>query len=351
MPTAVLPDLSIVLTFLRLGQGWSQADLGKAAGISPNLLNEYERGRKRLTRERLEHLIAYLGLPPDVIDATLAALATNRATARAPRDSPDAPSEEARRVEDLSIRIGTAVTGFVRTALWELTVEGEALRARQRAGFLWDRLKRHTPAERRTLVQRGRKYRTWALCERVAAESIRQAPNHPREALELAELALLVAEHLPGERTWVLRLQGYAWAHVCNGRRVCNDLPGAEAAIVRARKLWEAGEPGDPGLLSKAWLPWIEAVLRRGQRRFPEALRRIEEALALDAGELRREILITKARIHETLGDPENSTAALLEAAPLIDPRREPRNAWLVRLNIAVNLCYLDRFEDAKLRL
>ncbi|PYQ62700.1 MAG: hypothetical protein DMF53_12370 [Acidobacteria bacterium] len=332
MHHTVIPDLGIVLTFLRSGQGWSQAELGEAAGISPNLINEYERGRKRLSRERLEHLIAYLGLPPEVIDATLAALAANRARARAPRDSPDAPSEEAHRVEDLSIRIGTAVTGFVRTALWELTVEGEALRARQRAGFLWDRLKRHTPAERRTLVQRGRKYRTWALCERVAAESIRQAPNHPREALELAELALLVAEHLPGERTWALRLQGYAWAHVCNGRRVCNDLPGAEAAMVRARKLWEAGEPGDPGLLSKAWLPWIEAVLRRGQR-------------------LKAEILLTKARIHETLGDPEASTAALLEAVPLIDPRREPRNAWVVRINLALDLCHLERFAEAEPRL
>jgi transcriptional regulator with XRE-family HTH domain/tetratricopeptide (TPR) repeat protein len=351
MPPAVLPDLSIVLTFLRLGQGWSQADLGETAGISPNLLNEYERGRKKLTRERLEHLIAYLGLPPEVIDTTLRALAANRAAARAPRDSPEDASEEARRVEAFALRFGTTMTGFARTTLRELTVEGEALHARQRAGLLWDRLKRYTPAERRSLVQKGRKYRTWALCERIAAESIRKAPNHPKEALELAELALLIAERLPGERTWGLRLQGYAWAHVSNARRVCNDLPGAEEAIVRAWKLWEAGEPGDPGLLNEAWLPWIEAVLRRGQRRFPEALKRIAEALALDPGELKGEILLSKARIHETLGDPEASMAALLEVAPLIDPRRESRNAWLVRLNVAVNLCNLDRFEDAKLRL
>jgi transcriptional regulator with XRE-family HTH domain len=351
MPPTALPDLSIVLTYLRVGQGWSQADLGAAAGISPNLLSEYERGRKTLSRDRLEHLVAFLGLPPEVIDATLANLAANRAAARAPRDSPDSPSETARQVEAVATRMGTAMTGFARTTLSRLTVEGEAIYARQRAGLLWDRLKRHTPAERRSLVQKGRKYRTWALCERVGAESIRKAPNHPREALELAELALLIAERLPGERTWGLRLQGYAWAHVSNARRVCNDLPGAEAAIVRAWKLWEAGEPGDPGLLNRAWLPWIEAVLRRDQRRFLEALKRIAEALALDPGELKGEILLSKARIHETLGDPEASTAALLEAAPLIDPRRESRNAWLVRLNIAVDLCNLDRFDDAKLRL
>ncbi|HET9209050.1 MAG TPA: helix-turn-helix transcriptional regulator [Thermoanaerobaculia bacterium] len=351
MPPAVLPDLSIVLTFLRSGQGWSQADLGKAAGISPNLLNEYERGRKGLSRERLELLVAYLDLPPEAIDATLAALAANRATARAPRDSPEAPSEEARRVEAFSLRFGATMTGLARSTLSQLTVEGEALHARQRAGFLWDRLKRRAPAERRALVQKGLKYRTWALCERVAAESIRKAPNHPREALELAELALLIAERLPGERTWGLRLQGYTWAHVCNARRVCNDLPGAEEAMARARKLWEAGEPGDPGLLNKAWLPWIEAALRQDQRRFSEALKRIAEALALDPGELKSQILLSRSAIHQILGNPEGSAAALAEAEPLIDPRREPRLAFGVRFNHLVDLCHLGKFGEVAPRL
>jgi transcriptional regulator with XRE-family HTH domain len=351
MPPTVLPDLSIVLTFLRSGEGWSQADLGAAAGISPNLLNEYERGRKRLSRERLEHIVAYLGLPPEVIDATLATLAANRAAIRAPRDSPEAPGETARQVEALAVRFGTALTGFVRSSLSQLTVEGEAIHARQRAGFLWDRLKRHTPEERRSLVQKGRKYRSWALCERVAAESIRKAPNHPREALDLAELALLVAERIPGERTWGLRLQGYAWAHVSNARRVCNDLPGAEEAIVRAWKLWEAGEPGDPGLLNRAWLPGLEAALRRDQRRFPEALKRIGEALVLDTGELRGHILLDRSAIYQILGDPEGSAAALSEAEPLIDPRKEPRLSFGVRFNHLVDLCHLAKFVEAAPRL
>jgi transcriptional regulator with XRE-family HTH domain len=351
MPRTPLPDLSIVLTFLRSGQGWSQADLGAAAGISPNLLNEYERGRKRLTRERLEHIVAFLGLPPEVIDATLAALAASRAAARAPRDSPEALSESARRVEAVAVRIGTSVTGFARSLLSQLTVEGEALQARQRAGFLWDRLNRHPPAERRSLAQKGRKYRTWALCERVAAESIRKAPNHPKEALELAELALLIAEQIPGERTWSLRLQGYAWAHVSNARRVCNDLPGAEEAMVRARKLWEAGEPGDQGLLNRAWLPGLEAALRRDQRQFHEALKRINEAIALDPGELRGEILLIKSRVHGALGDLESSAAALEEASPWIDPVRQPRNAFGLQFNLLVDLCYLERFGEAAARL
>ncbi|MEO6193812.1 MAG: helix-turn-helix transcriptional regulator [Thermoanaerobaculia bacterium] len=351
MPTAALPDLRIALTFLRLGQGWRQADLAEAAGISPKLLNDYERGRKNLTRDRLAHVIAFMGLPHEAIDSTLATLAANRASGQAREDSPGSRSLASREVEAAAVRFGNAMTGFARAALSQLTLEGEAIHGRQRAGLLWDRLKRHTPAERRALVKKGGKYRTWALCERVAAESIRRAPNHPKEALDLAELALLIAERFPGDRAWGLRLQGYAWAHVSNARRVCNDLPGAEAAIVRARKLWEAGEPGDPGFLKRAWLPWMEAALRRDQRRFLEALKRINEALAFDPGELRGEILLTKARIHETLGDPEASTAALLEAAPLIDPRREPRNALFLRVNLLLDLCHLERFEEAVPRL
>jgi transcriptional regulator with XRE-family HTH domain len=226
MPRATAPDLSIVLSFLRLSQGWRQADLGKAAGISPNLISDYEGGRKPLSRERLKHLISFMSLPPGAIDTALAAIGTIRAQAQAPRDASGSPSETARQVESISIRSGSAMTSFSRSLLSQLTADGEALRARQSAGFLWDRLTRRTSAERRSLVLKGRKYRAWALCERIAAESIRKAPNHPREALDLAELALLVAERLPGERTLSLRFQGYAWAHVSNARRVCNDLPG-----------------------------------------------------------------------------------------------------------------------------
>jgi tetratricopeptide (TPR) repeat protein len=69
---------------------------------------------------------------------------------------------------------------------------------------------------------------------------------------------------------------------LANAERACNDLPAAERVRARGRKLWEAGAPGDLGLLEEAWLPVLEANLRKDQRRFPEALERIDEALALD---------------------------------------------------------------------
>lgn len=351
MPRTAPPDLSIVLSFLRLGQGWSQADLGEAACVSPNLLNDYERGRKKLTRDRLEYLVAFMGLPPETIDDTLACLESNRAASRPPGESADRFIRSRRGVQSLAVRFGKLATDFARSGLTMLTVEGEALHARQRAEFLWDRLKRRSPAEWRVLVEDTAKYRGWALCEKVAAESVAAAPNHPRQALELAELALLIADRVPGEASWCLRLQGYVWAHVSNARRACNDLPGAEEALARAWKLWEAGAPGDPGLLNAAWLPGLEAALRRDQRRFPEALKRIEEALVLDSGEIRGQILLNKANIFKALGDPEGSMTALTEAAPLIDAAQEPRLAFGLRFNLLVDLCDLGRVAEAASKL
>jgi len=202
MPPEPLPDLSVALTFLRSGQGWSQADLAEVSGEPSKHINDYERGRRKLNRKMLEHLIAFMGLPPETIDSTLAGLAANRAAGRAPRDSTDERSEAQRRVEVVAARVGNLAVGFARSVLSLLTLEGEALEARQRGEILWGELKRRPLAGRRLLVKKGMKYREWALCVRVAVESIEKAANQPRAALELAELALLIAEVAPGEEAW-----------------------------------------------------------------------------------------------------------------------------------------------------
>jgi len=346
-----LPDLSLVLTFLREGQGVSLADLGKLSGISPNLLNDYEAGRKKLIRSRLDHIVSFLGLGPETIDATLARLEANRAASRVPRDAANRPSPAHRRIEAVAGRMAGMAAEFGRSVLSLLTVEGEALQERQRADYLWSRLKRRSPDEWQALLEDSRKFRSWGLCERLAAESVEAAADSPARALELARLALQIAELVPGEETWRWRLQGYAGAFVANALRVCGDHPGADKAFARAKKLWEAGEPSDLGLLNGVWVPWIEATLRAAQRRFPEALKRIEEALEEDQRDLRGQILLSKARIFGALGDAEKSTAALREAAPLIDINQDPRTALGVRFELLVNLCVRDRAAEAEARL
>jgi tetratricopeptide (TPR) repeat protein len=351
MPRQTQPDLSLVLNFLRVGQGWSQAKLSESTSISPKLINDYERGRKPLNRARLESMIASMGLPPHTVETTLACLAANRASAAVPTDASDIFEKSRRRIETVSARAARLTGEFSRSFLTLLTFEGEALQARERAEVLWKRLARRSAGDCVALVEDSKKFRTWALCERVAAESIAAAPNHPRQSLELAELARRIAELTPGSQTWKWRLQGYAWAHVSNARRVCNDLPGAEQAMDRAWKLWEDGAPADPGLLEEARLPWIEAVLLRAQRRFLEALDRIDKALALDGGELKAQILITKSGILKMFGDSAGSTAVLREAALLINDIREPHEAFAVRFNLLADLCLLGLASEAEPKL
>jgi tetratricopeptide (TPR) repeat protein len=124
-----------------------------------------------------------------------------------------------------------------------------------------------------------------------------------------------------------------------------------EAALARALKLWEEGASGDPGILNEAVVPWIEAACRRAQRRFPEALKRIDEALVLDGGALRGKILLSKSAILATVGDQEGMTEVLAEAAPLIDERKEPLIAVMLRFNLAVGLTMSGRAVEAELRL
>lgn len=351
MSKKILPDLAIVLTFLREGQGWSQTALAEAAGTTSNLVSDYEAGRKRLLRERLEYLTGFMDIPPERIDATLSCLRGNQASSRPPRNPGDAFTESRRRIEAVAAKSARLSEEFVRSQLLLLTVEGEGLQARQQAEFLWNRLKKRTPKERRQMVEDHPDLQSWALSERVAAESIHLAPNHPQDALEVARLAQDIAEKVPGDALWRMRVEGYALAHVSNGLRVCNDLPAMGTTINRARKLWEEGEAGDPGLLNPAVVPWIEAAVRRAQRQFPEALKRIDEALALDGGDLRGRILITKSGILDAMGDPVGSTVVLSEAAPLIDEKKEPQLAFYLRFNLLSDLCRLGQAVEADRRL
>jgi tetratricopeptide (TPR) repeat protein len=236
---------------------------------------------------------------------------------------------------------------FARSVLTLMTFEGEALHARQRAEQLWTRLKRRTPAERLLLVEKTRGFRNWALCERVTVESRELAPNQPRQALEAAQLAVRIAELIPGDVAWSHRLQGWALFHVANGHRACQDLNAARHAFSRAQELWAKGASGDPGLLNEAVPLWIEAALRRDERRFPEALKRIDEALALEHGDLRAHMLLSKSAIFHALGEPQSLAATLAEAALLIDPARELLLAFALRYNLVEALVQIGSFEQA----
>jgi transcriptional regulator with XRE-family HTH domain len=54
-------ELNIALTVLRIVRGWTQDDLGKAAGIPNSSISDYERGKKVPSLKTLERLMAAMG--------------------------------------------------------------------------------------------------------------------------------------------------------------------------------------------------------------------------------------------------------------------------------------------------
>jgi tetratricopeptide (TPR) repeat protein len=170
--------------------------------------------------------------------------------------------------------------------------------------------------------------------------------------VELADLALRVASRVPGPEGWRSRLQGYGWAFVGNARRVANDLPAADKAFAHAWKLWKAASPGEEGPLPEWRLLDLEASLRRGQRRLPEALELLDRALTDNgSGEAKGRILLKKASTLEQMGEHERAIDALMQAAPSVDGQREPRLLFALRFILAVNLLYLGRQAEAEVLL
>jgi len=116
-----------------------------------------------------------------------------------------------------------------------------------------------SPRRRRLIELSPRASKSWALAELLCHESERAAADDPREALELAELALSVAGRVEGKEEWKRLLQGYAWAFVGNARRVAKDHSGAGAAFAKARELWRSGAASEAGPLQEERMPSLEA--------------------------------------------------------------------------------------------
>ena len=344
MEPTIPPPLSLALDFLRTRQGWTQKKLAEATGIPANLISDYERGRKTLSRERLESMVAVMGLRSKAVDSALDFLQKTRPGS----GEAGPPSAQSQRIEAVAAESGRMMAGFTRSLLGMLTAEACALEARQQSRALWARLKRLPATQRRALVEKSAELRTWAFCELLCDESIKAAGDSADRALELADLALRVADLTPGEEKWRQRLHGYAWAHVGNARRVKGDLPSAEEAFGRAQQLWSADVNRDSGLLDEARVLGLRSSLLRDQRRFTEAIELLDQALIVDKGLETKYLHLNRAKLFEELEDFSKAVEALRSAAPLIESEGETRFLFILRHNLAVNLCFLGRYGETR---
>jgi transcriptional regulator with XRE-family HTH domain len=344
------PDKRLAFVLFRYLKFWNQTEFSRAAKISQSQISVYEQGGRSVPDEVLDRAANAVGFPLVLLPFLLRAIRAFRLIAEGRwRMRRVLGGDLAASLLALGEQATDSVLGDRLLTEQQGTVPVE--KERQEALALFGRLKVRSQSQREALIEEDEAYRTWALCERVAAESIEAAANDAGEALKLAELALRIAELCPGSEAWRSRLQGYAGVHVANARRVGGTMPPAREAMVRAKKLWDAGAAADPGLLNEARVLWLEATLQSADRKFDQALKTLTEAFRVDQGDMTSRLLYAKARVLEGLEDFSGSTAALEEASALVDPGKEPRLSLGIRFQLLFNLCLEGRAAEAEPKL
>lgn len=163
------------------------------------------------------------------------------------------------------------------------------------------------PAAQREIAVRARgAYRTPALVELLVE---RCAEAAPLLALELARLAVAIADRLDGARygrSLVCDLRAYAWAELAEARRLDGDLAGAGQTLDHAEAVCEEGSAD----------PLVEAHLLERRAALLADLGDAEGAAAR---------LSRAAEIYESVADAPRSIRARLAASGLWAPVRPAR--------------------------
>jgi tetratricopeptide (TPR) repeat protein len=205
------------------------------------------------------------------------------------------------------------------------------------------------PARREVLVKNSPRFHSLAVAERLIVAAAEARYGEAREMAPLGQLALAVLEKVDsafyGERR-VADLAGRAWTTVGRGRRIVNDLAGAECALAEAAR--HLAGTTDP-VAEAAYLHSL-AALRKDQRRFVEADELLARAAALyDAvgdDERAARVLTSLGSLHLDRGVPERAAEPLLEALRRVDPLGDPRTALAIRHNLA--LCLVETGHTAE---
>ncbi|HVR99311.1 MAG TPA: tetratricopeptide repeat protein [Thermoanaerobaculia bacterium] len=218
---------------------------------------------------------------------------------------------------------------------------------RSEAAELAAELAGHDAQWRPWLVRNDSRFQTWGVCELLLRRSQGGYTEEPREAAELAELAVVVAESLDPRRhpRFLLGdLRARAWACLGNVRRILSDFLGAEEAFRQAEQHLAQGT-GDR--VEKASLFDLLASLRNAQGRFAEALRLLDRAVVLfrRAGQnhLVGRALINKGYVQVCAGNSEAAVELLRQGLTLADTGREPRLVLAARHALAYLLHELGR--------
>ena len=221
---------------------------------------------------------------------------------------------------------------------------------RQRVDALFRELTSLREPERRALIRRESRFRSWVLVARMLDESRELSFDRPRRGERLARLALDLLHRLDpeiyGERL-IRDLEGRGWAVLGNALRLAADLEGADRAFERAsRRLADTFDP-----FERAELLALLGSLRRDQQRFDEALEAFDRAQTLyeEIRETRRipRILTKKGLLWLERAEPERAVEFFVEAQGLLSPGQDFRTELAVRHNLCWCYVHMEQYPRA----
>src|SRR5690349_11203011 len=186
------------------------------------------------------------------------------------------------------------------------------------------------PAERREeLVRTDERFQRLKVCELLESELRDLWSDDPASVVELAELAVRIAEQLDpdryGERL-VEDARALAWAHLGNSYPVVSDLRAAEEALRAAVEHYKrAGEES----CTEAEILSFSASLRTSQGQFDEAARLLDRVIEVHrAGQDRHRegrALIQKGVVRGHAGRLKEAIRLIRSGLSKIDFLEEPR--------------------------
>ena len=208
---------------------------------------------------------------------------------------------------------------------------------------LYEELMHHPEERRQVLVRNSARFRNWHLCAMLVDESQLIAYQYPRKAIQLANLALDVANHLedtayaPGT---LEDLKARCLYSLGNARRMNGDVVRlVEEALAASEEHLSRGT-GDP--LEEATLLAMKGTLRGDQGRYKECFSLMDRAALICQryGEDNQQsrMLVRKGIFCGYAGDPKQAIELFLTSLELMDARKEPRLKVAAIHNLILNL-------------
>jgi tetratricopeptide (TPR) repeat protein/DNA-binding XRE family transcriptional regulator len=354
-----LSEPALLARWLRGIPACTQEALGQLTGLDESALCRHETGKVVPKRRTVERLAAGLGLPFALVETGLRPLART-VVALLKGHGP----WKTLSVQSSSVELAERHAELLQASLTALMIERGIHTPEPTAATPWWRepaapeeieqlfgeLASLSGAERPAALETKKAIQTWSLCPRLCDESERAASSDPAGALNWVEIALRIAELVPGPAEWHLRLSGYCGVFRSNALRVrADDLEAAREEFDRSFRRWQESEVVDPeGLLPEWRLLDLEASLLRDRRQFEPALQRLSRALSLSPPSANGRILVKTASTLEQMGRDGDAIAALREAEPHVDGDRDPHLRCCLAFNLAVSLCHSNRPQEAQ---